>query len=75
MVSRIVLVGKERLAMLWLCRSRGSEVMMDVWVRRWIFSVGDDGEARAMYVDMSVEFAGEEGVSCCWFYVSCVLFL
>lgn len=41
--------GKVRVAMAWLCRSRGREVMLDACIRRWMWSVaGDVGEVRAM---------------------------
>lgn len=53
LASRIeVPAGKEGLAMLWLWRSRGRDVMLDAWVRRWMCSVacvaGKLGEAMAM---------------------------
>lgn len=40
---------KASVAMLWLWRSRGREVMLERWVRRWMWRVCcEEGEGRAM---------------------------
>lgn len=60
----LIVPGRRRATMLWLCRSRGKEFMAEAWVRRWMCSVSEPGAEMATYVDRVVEEGEEVELGC-----------